>query len=85
MSQLTSCQPGWFAVFENPDGDGFSTEPIACWIVASDDEDVRPICALGGDVCDASQAKNYLGVVGPGSGNATKLYETIKALAAKAP
>lgn len=84
MSQLTACQPGWLAVFENPnDSAGFVTEPIACWMMA-DDEDVRPICALGGDVCDASQAKNYLGVVGPGI-NPLRLYEASKALTQKVP
>ncbi len=67
MSYLTTCQPGWFAVFEDGDG-GFSTEPVACWLLtaAPGNQEVRPICALGGDICDATQAANYLGVVGPG-------------------
>ena len=64
MSNLTTCQPGWLAVFT--DGDGFFTEPVACWRVDTDYEDVRPICALGGDICDATKAKNYIGVVAPG-------------------
>lgn len=68
MSDLTVCQPGWFAVFNDVNGSGFSTEPIACWLLvaASGNTEVRPICALGGDVCDATLAANYIGVVGPG-------------------
>jgi hypothetical protein len=68
MSYLTACQPGWSAVFANVNDDGFSTEPIACWLLrdAPGNPEVRPICALGGDVCDASEAENYLGVAGPG-------------------
>lgn len=70
MSYLTACQPGWFAVFTDVEGDGFSTEPVACWLLRQEgvgpgDQSVRPVCALGGDVCDATLAENYLGVVGP--------------------
>jgi hypothetical protein len=82
MSQLTACQPGWLAIFENAHGDGFSTEPIACWLLSNDDEDVRPICALGGDMTDASQAKNFIGVAGPGTA-AKAVYEAMRALPVK--
>ena len=64
MSDLVVCQPGWFAVFENVDGDGFSTEPIACWLRVPA-SGVHPVCALGSDVCDATTAANYVGVIGP--------------------
>ena len=70
MNNLVACQPGWLAVFEQTDGDGYATEPVACWLYVETPhrtaEDVRPVCALGGDICDASQAANYIGVVGPG-------------------
>lgn len=74
MWQTTACQVGWLAVFEDPaEPDGYFTEAVACW-VSTDEGDadldgpiVRPICALGGDVCDATLAGNYLGVVSPGS------------------
>jgi hypothetical protein len=74
MSNLIACQPGWVAVFKQLDGDGYTTEPIACWLLVEaphQDGEVRPICALGGDVCDATLAKSYVGVVGPchSSGN----------------
>jgi hypothetical protein len=70
MSNLTVCQPGWLAVFEEIGAEnGFFTEPVACWLAinAPGLHEVRPICALGGDVCDATEADNYVGVVGPGS------------------
>jgi len=76
MSYLTACQPGWLAVFANPNGDGFSTEPIACWMASN--EDVKPVCALGGDVCDASTVENFVGVVAP-NGNAAVLYAAWRA------
>lgn len=63
MSYLTTCQPGWLAVFEDVTGNGFTTEPIACWLNAVGS--VHPICALGGDIVDATLADNYVGVVGP--------------------
>jgi len=69
MSNLIACQPGWVAVFHQIDGDGFSVEPIACWLLHEaphQSAEVHPMCALGGDVCDATQADNYVGVVGPG-------------------
>jgi hypothetical protein len=70
MSYLTACQPGWLAVFENVNGGGYSTEPVACWLLREDgrasDPLVHPMCALGSEVCDATKAANYLGVVGPG-------------------
>lgn len=69
MSNLITCQPGWVAVFGQIDGDGYTTEPIACWhtVLVNTVEEVHPICAMGGDVCDATTVDNYLGVVGPGS------------------
>jgi len=89
MSYLTACQPGWLAVFGNVDGSGFSTEPIACWLSltlntpgngTSGSPEVRPICALGSEVCDATRAANYIGVVGPGSATAAeRLYTAWRA------
>lgn len=80
MSYLTACQPGWSAVFAQVDGDGFALEPIACWLLVEAPHqrpEVRPVCAMGGDVCDASQADNYVGVIGP-DGNARKLVEAYR-------
>jgi len=76
MSNLIACQPGWVAVFHQVDGDGYTTEPIACWMatIVNTIEEVHPVCALGGDVCDATIAANYLGVLGPG-GDPKKLVE----------
>ncbi len=69
MSNLTACQPGWVAVFLQVDGNGYTTEPVACWLLREDgkasDPDVHPICALGGDVCDAKLVANYIGVIPP--------------------
>ncbi len=70
-SSLAPCQPGWLVVFQQVDGDGYTTEPIACWLLVpvtySPFIEVHPVCALGGDVCDATDAKNYVGVAAPGS------------------
>lgn len=81
MSNLIACQPGWVAVFRQIDGGGgYTTEPIACWLLVDaphQPAEVRPVCALGGDVCDATQADNYLGVVGPGS-DPKKLVEAFR-------
>jgi hypothetical protein len=81
MSNLVACQPGWLVVFEEIDAvDGFFTEPIACWQLAEGPcltAEVRPICALGGDVCDASDVANYVGVVGPG-GDPKKLVAALQ-------
>lgn len=74
MSNLIACQQGWSAVFAQLDGDGFTLEPVACWLYVDASHnmgDVRPVCALGGDVCDATQADNYVGVIGPGSDSTT--------------
>lgn len=68
MNNLIACQPGWVAVFQQVDGDGYTTEPIACWLLVEaphQSPEVHPVCALGSDVCDATLADNYLGVVGP--------------------
>ena len=69
MSNLTACEPGWVAVFAMSDAnDDFELEPIACWLHVDAPHgmgEVRPICALGGEVCDATQAANYVGVIGP--------------------
>lgn len=68
MNNLITCQPGWVAVFKQVDGDGYTTEPVACWLLVEaphQPAEVRPVCALGGDVCDATLAGNYVGVVGP--------------------
>jgi hypothetical protein len=58
------------AVFEEINAeDGYFTEPVACWLHVEAPHttgDVRPICALGGDVCDASEVHNYIGVAAPG-------------------
>jgi hypothetical protein len=80
MSNLITCQPGWVAVFQQTDGDSFFTEPVACWIavVVNTIGEVHPVCALGGDVCDATGADNYIGVAGPG-GDPKKLYEAHRA------
>jgi hypothetical protein len=68
MSYLTACQPGWLAVFENVNGGGFSTEPIACWLYADGEEpSVRPVCSMGRHMCDATLAGNFLGVAAPGT------------------
>jgi len=80
MSNLVTCQPGWLAVFEEINAaDGFFTEPIACWQLSEGEyaAEVRPICALGGDVCDASDVANYIGVVGPG-GDPKKLVAALQ-------
>lgn len=80
MSNLITCQPGWVAVFRQIDSDGYTTEPVACWLLIEtpyQHGEVHPVCALGGDVCDATQADNYLGVVGPG-GDARKLVEAYR-------
>lgn len=83
MSQLTVCQPGWAAVFQKPDEAGYVTEPIACWMLGDEeDDDVRPICALGGSMSDATQAANFLGVLAPGV-NPDHWYRTIRALPEK--
>lgn len=69
MSYMTACQPGWLAVFADANStDGFSTEPIACWLLESKDGEptVKPICAMGRDMCDATVAANYVGVAAPG-------------------
>jgi hypothetical protein len=69
MSNLIACQPGWVAVFGALDGSGWYTEPVACWLAVHaphQEVTVHPICALGGDVCDATLAANYIGVLGPG-------------------
>lgn len=71
MNQLIVCQPGWQAVFKQANGDGVYAEPIACWLLINENHgnrepEVRPICAMGGDICDATVAPNYVGVVGPG-------------------
>jgi hypothetical protein len=82
---LTVCQPGWLAVFQQLNGVGFFTEPIACWFLVQaphQDVEVHPICALGGDVCDATLANNYIGVVGPG-GDPKQLAEAARENAAK--
>jgi len=61
-------------VFESIDyAEGFFTEPVACWLWVPGDN-VHPICALGGDVCDATVVENYIGVVGPG-GDVKQLFE----------
>lgn len=70
MFALAVCQPGWLAVFTAVNGKGFVTEPVACWFLCHADSlspSVRPVCALGGEVCDATITSNYLGVVGPGT------------------
>lgn len=76
MSDLVTCQPGWLAVFEAVGAHGFTTEPIACWVLMTTigEPVVHPICALGGDICDATQAANFVGVVGP-NGDPKRLYE----------
>jgi len=81
MSNLIACQPGWAAVFGQIDGDGYTTEPIACWIVTivNTIEEVHPICALGGDVCDATIVDNYVGVVGPGPNQAQHAKQLVEA------
>jgi hypothetical protein len=80
MSNLIACQPGWVAVFGQIDGDGYMTEPVACWlaVVVNAISEIHPVCALGSDVCDATTADNYLGVVGPG-GDPKKLVEAHRA------
>jgi hypothetical protein len=81
MSNLVACQPGWLAVFGQIDGDGYATEPVACWLLVEAPHvtsEVRPICALGGEVCDATTAENYIGVVGPG-GDPKRLVEATRA------
>lgn len=69
MNNLIACQPGWIAVFHDADGEGYETEPVACWnsVYVNAQTEVHPMCALGGDICDATLATNYIGVVGPGS------------------
>lgn len=82
MSNLIVCQPGWVAVFKQVDGDGYTTEPIACWLLTlapHQEPEVHPVCALGGDVCDATLAGNYLGVVGPYA-DATKTRDAARQL-----
>ena len=81
MSELVACQPGWLAVFEHSNGNGFETEPIACWLriaAHGPSAEVRPICAMGSEIGDATLADNYVGVVGPG-GDPKKLYEAVRA------
>lgn len=67
--QMTSCDSGWRAVFAPaPGSDAAYTEPVACWLLVEHDGEthVHPACALGADVCDATLAANYLGVIAPG-------------------
>lgn len=82
MSNLIACQPGWVAVFKQIDGDKCTTEPIACWLLVEaphQHPEVRPVCALGGDVCDATQADNYVGVIGPGPNQSTEAMKLVEA------
>lgn len=69
MGDLTVCQPGWLALFARVD-DEFADpveEPIACWLLIARGEEpaVHPICALGGEMCDATLAGNFIGVIAP--------------------
>lgn len=86
MSNLIACQPGWVAVFRQVDGDGYTTEPIACWLLLGTQHqpEIRPVCALGGDICDATLAVNYLGALGPG-GDPKKLIEAHRTSTAHRP
>lgn len=82
MSNLIACQPGWVAVFAQTDGDGYYTEPVACWLYVEAPHGadvVRPMCALGGDICAASLADNYVGVIGPVSDVSTHARTLLKA------
>ena len=81
MSNLIACQPGWVAVFHQIDGDGFTVEPVACWMstTVNTRTEVHPVCALGGDVCDATQADNYVGVIGPGQHQAQQAKQLVAA------
>lgn len=77
MGDLTACQPGWFALFARVDdetGDP-DEEPIACWLLLKPGHEplIRPICALGGEMCDATLAGNFIGVIGPHDGSRHEL------------
>lgn len=80
MSNVIACQPGWVAVFQQTDGDGYTTEPIAGWLLVEaphQQPELRPLCPLGSDICDATQVEEYIGVVGPG-GDCRKLVEAFR-------
>lgn len=64
--QMTSCNDGWRAVFADREGSTWETR-IAMWllVVSPEGQAVHPGVALGGEICNATQVHNYLGVVSP--------------------
>lgn len=79
--QIASCDVAdWRAVFLLEDG-ALGTEPVACWLLVDHDGDqhLHPAVPMGVEVCDATYAGNYLGVVPPGVDPATLREPTTEA------
>lgn len=76
---LPCAQPGWRAVLYIPDDNRTGKRrarkvkkwgtAVLAWYVVRDHHDgkphLHPLVALNGEICDATEISNYMGVIGP--------------------